>query len=793
MEIEEKPVTQPIRRRSASKADRNLSDPIEYTVGSAEEMVDKLMKSEITAEETRWPKEVDMYKRRINADFKFEGKLCGEMTFNESAEKCIICGKNDDHVLYSCQGLMNGFTNNTISVPLCKSKFHYECIKDYNASDYHIRYIALPECQNKLLCPLHFCDVCYLERNKQTAFKGDLVECALCFRAYHAEQCTPIGSQSVDVTMKLDENFKTRMLICSAHRPKKEVHSHIAECCECKDKEKLTRCPTCIRSFHKECRVTKSIGGVPIDTNSCEYCLTGETVGMNSKVTAKWRGKFYEGIVRDWSWAPEKLKKSTLFGELGYCLIQWSGSSVQYSIAVVDHCAPMSVGWSKLSGENRNARELRDVTFPSMLKPVGRRLDTAKYLEKGDEKVYIKAESDTYACTCATKIGNHCTTASCSNVRDNYECSPHCSEENAKCMNRGISEKRPHPLIERKETATKGYGVFANGHISKGEFIAEYSGEILNRKEFEKRNKLVSAARDDEANLYMVQMSHGRVVDAARAGNIARYINHSCDPNCRIECRQVIVKQSRKQFFYDERVAVVAIRDIEPGEEISFEYLMQSQYGTKAPVCKCGAPNCKRTLGEVKDGDIVEICDEDEKEKENLAKKNEKKRGTKRKAQQQQQVETASKRRPSEQASLNIPEVFQKFADSFDGNSAEKKKLIATGKQFESLEYQAQFLNNAFLTLIKYDDEKMPKLEVEEIPEEIPDVKPSVKKRGRALSAKNPPNLTVSLRKTRSRSRTIPAPPALDSEILSDPNEPGPSPYSNPDALPPGPSTSFQF
>lgn len=84
-----------------------------------------------------------------------------------------------------------------------------------------------------------------------------------------------------------------------------------------------------------------------------------------------------------------------------------------------------------------------------------------------------------------------------------------------------------------------------------------------------------------------MKLSAKEVIDPTEKGNIARFINHSCDPNCRTE---------KWNILGEIGVGIVAFKDIEPGAELTFDYQFDV-YKTPLMRCLCGAVNCKGYLG----------------------------------------------------------------------------------------------------------------------------------------------------------------------------------------------------
>ena len=112
-----------------------------------------------------------------------------------------------------------------------------------------------------------------------------------------------------------------------------------------------------------------------------------------------------------------------------------------------------------------------------------------------------------------------------------------------------------------------GQGLFAAQDIKKGTTIIAYTGEKISKKESSKR-----LAR---GNAYIFELNDRWDIDGEGLNNTARYINHSCDPNC------VVEKTTRALW-------IVALRNIKSGEELSYNY----GYDAKKYICTCGANNC---------------------------------------------------------------------------------------------------------------------------------------------------------------------------------------------------------
>ena len=156
--------------------------------------------------------------------------------------------------------------------------------------------------------------------------------------------------------------------------------------------------------------------------------------------------------------------------------------------------------------------------------------------------------------------------------------------DNPRCSNNWITRgPRAWRRVKRGDAGRVGCGLFADELIRAGEYILEYVGEIIDLGEFNMRKH--DARRRGEAHVYFVTVGDGVWIDAydPALSNLARFINHSCDPNS--EMRKLSVRG-------EERVGVFAVKDIHRGEQITFSY-GRVCLGKE---CLCGAIECRGTM-----------------------------------------------------------------------------------------------------------------------------------------------------------------------------------------------------
>lgn len=141
--------------------------------------------------------------------------------------------------------------------------------------------------------------------------------------------------------------------------------------------------------------------------------------------------------------------------------------------------------------------------------------------------------------------------------------------------------------IKVEKSGIHATGVFAAQDIPKGKVVIEYIGEKITKDE---SNRRLEASLEElpgscgEGAVYIVDLDEEYDLDGDVPDNPAKYINHSCDPNCEMEIR-------------DGRVFFRSLRDIKTGEELSFNYGYgiedsETEEDLEDFKCNCGSPKC---------------------------------------------------------------------------------------------------------------------------------------------------------------------------------------------------------
>ena len=131
------------------------------------------------------------------------------------------------------------------------------------------------------------------------------------------------------------------------------------------------------------------------------------------------------------------------------------------------------------------------------------------------------------------------------------------------------------PRISRRRSAISGWGVYAAEPIAEDRRIVEYKGALVPQDEAWRREQRYLPRQ----RIWIFTINGRWARDAGFGGNIARYVNHACNPNCYVE-------------IFGHHIWIIASRDIEPGEELTYDY---NPDGVAGIPCRC-RPRCKRVL-----------------------------------------------------------------------------------------------------------------------------------------------------------------------------------------------------
>ncbi|KAM0243812.1 hypothetical protein ACHAPO_000672 [Fusarium lateritium] len=198
-----------------------------------------------------------------------------------------------------------------------------------------------------------------------------------------------------------------------------------------------------------------------------------------------------------------------------------------------------------------------------------------------------------YSSKCVCKPEDGCG-ESCQNRIMLYECDEqNCNAGKKYCTNRAFANLTARRNrggkyrvgVEVIKTSDRGYGVRSNRCFRPNQIIMEYAGEIITEEECERR--MTEVYKDNEC-YYLMSFDQNMIIDAT-TGSIARFVNHSCNPNCRM-IKWIVSGQPRMALFAGDK-------PIMTGDELTYDYNFDPFSAKNVQKCLCGEPNCRGVLG----------------------------------------------------------------------------------------------------------------------------------------------------------------------------------------------------
>ncbi|KAI9184665.1 hypothetical protein H9P43_003720 [Blastocladiella emersonii ATCC 22665] len=204
----------------------------------------------------------------------------------------------------------------------------------------------------------------------------------------------------------------------------------------------------------------------------------------------------------------------------------------------------------------------------------------------------LAQEADDFPCACKYRNGDKperaCGSDQCLNRVMFIECRPGTCPVGKHCRNRRFQNHEAAP-VEVFHADAKGFGLRTLAPLPADTFVLEYVGDVITRSSFLRRAKQYAA--EGCKHFYFMALQGNQLIDAQKRGGLARFINHSCRPNC----------ATQKWVVADKlRIGLFTTRPVARGEELTFDYKFE-RYGAQAQPCYCGEDNCSGFIGATRD------------------------------------------------------------------------------------------------------------------------------------------------------------------------------------------------
>ncbi len=146
--------------------------------------------------------------------------------------------------------------------------------------------------------------------------------------------------------------------------------------------------------------------------------------------------------------------------------------------------------------------------------------------------------------------------------------------------------------VNVKRSPIHGNGVFAAKKLPAGTRVMQYRGKLRTHEEADE----LAEGAPDSGHTFLFTLNDEYIIDANKKGNAARWINHSCDPNC-----EAVIEENEKGKKKKDRIYIETIKPIRKGVELTYDYgITLEERHTKRMkkiwACKCGEPNCTGTM-----------------------------------------------------------------------------------------------------------------------------------------------------------------------------------------------------
>uniref|UniRef100_A0A8C2HYG1 Nuclear receptor binding SET domain protein 3 n=1 Tax=Cyprinus carpio TaxID=7962 RepID=A0A8C2HYG1_CYPCA len=493
------------------------------------------------------------------------------------------------HPCFSCK-VVEGDVKRC-SVNGCGRYYHETCARKYTGTTTDTR---------GLRCPQHSCGTCSISEQYlffSCPYLGRMMRCIRCPVAYHTgDGCVAAGSVLIT----------PHIIICSNHSSsRKNGHFsspvNVGWCFICARGGRLLCCEACPASFHPECLNME----MPEGTWLCGDCRAGKKPHYKQIVWVKLGNyRWWPAEICNPRLVPSNIQ--TLKHDIGDFPVFFFGSHDYYWInqgrvfPYVEsdkNFAEGQVGINKTFKKaleeaakrfqelkaQRETKEALEQERNSRRPPPYKLIKSNKPV--GKVQVHVADLSEIPRCNCKPTDERPCSQDSqCLNRMLQYECHPQVCPAGDRCHNQCFS-KRLYPDTEVIKTTGRGWGLKTKQDLKKGDFVMEYVGELIDSEECKQRIR--HANENHVTNFYMLTLTKDRVIDAGPKGNLSRFMNHSCSPNCETQ---------KWTINGDVRIGLFTLCDIAADTELTFNYNLDC-LGNGRTSCHCGSENCSGFLG----------------------------------------------------------------------------------------------------------------------------------------------------------------------------------------------------
>ncbi|KAI9866003.1 MAG: histone methyltransferase set1 [Trichoglossum hirsutum] len=283
------------------------------------------------------------------------------------------------------------------------------------------------------------------------------------------------------------------------------------------------------------------------------------------------------GNVSAWAWKQKEIKALNRGGERGI---------IRTETAIEGYYVPNATGCARAEGFKKILESEKSKYLPHRIK-VQKAREEREAKAKSDKDTPSAAEAAKVAA--AAKLNSKSTSRSTrvNNRRlvADINAQKHVLSGDADVLRFNQLKKRKKP-VKFARSAIHNWGLYAMENISANDMIIEYVGEKVRQQVADMRERRY--LKSGIGSSYLFRIDEGTVIDATKRGGIARFINHSCTPNC---TAKIIKVEGSK------RIVIYALRDIVQNEELTYDYKFEREFDSEDRIpCLCGSSGCKGFL-----------------------------------------------------------------------------------------------------------------------------------------------------------------------------------------------------
>ena len=202
---------------------------------------------------------------------------------------------------------------------------------------------------------------------------------------------------------------------------------------------------------------------------------------------------------------------------------------------------------------------------------------------KSNEELNIKEENNIFSQSNSKKTSNKKYNTKSLDFEVNFNNKDNLNDEQIIAQKYKTYINQQNPKVFIGPSIIHRNGLFATDNIKPGEIVIEYVGEMITNKIADYRE--IEYNERGFGDCYMFRFDADNIIDATKYGNLARFINHCCEPNCKAQCNEINGKK---------HILLLAKRFIKAGEEITYDYNFEVE--SEKIQCRCGAKNCRGRL-----------------------------------------------------------------------------------------------------------------------------------------------------------------------------------------------------